>query len=171
MATRHRFQVDGQQRTVVVEEAGDGLRVAVDDADAIIVDATSSGIPGLISMLVDGRPQRAYVTRRGQGLAVTVEGRTFVLHPAASARARGAVGGATDPAGQISAPLAGVVVEIRTPVGTEVKAGDTVVVVEAMKMQNEVQAREDGTVTAVHCEQGARVEKGDLLLEYDPPAS
>ncbi len=37
-----------------------------------------------------------------------------------------------------------------------------------MKMQNEVSSPHPGTVTALHCEQGARVEQGELLLEYDP---
>ena len=168
MATRHRFQLEGQPHNVVVDEAGGSLSVAVDDGDPIVVDATTSGVPGLISMIVDGQPRRAYISRRGQGLAVTIEGRTFVLQPASSARGRGAVGGATDPPGQISAPLAGVVVEVRAPAGTQVKTGDAVVVIEAMKMQNEVQAREDGTITAVHCTEGSRVEKGDLIVEYEP---
>ncbi|HEY8020618.1 MAG TPA: biotin/lipoyl-containing protein, partial [Thermoanaerobaculia bacterium] len=51
--------------------------------------------------------------------------------------------------------------------GTEVKAGDGVIVLEAMKMQNEIQAEHDGRVTKVHVEPGQAVEGGDPLFELE----
>ena len=62
----------------------------------------------------------------------------------------------------IKAPLPGVVVEVKVAVGDEVKAGDTVVVLEAMKMANNLEAENDGKVTAV------LVKEGDSVMEDTP---
>ncbi|MEX2032766.1 MAG: biotin/lipoyl-containing protein, partial [Dehalococcoidia bacterium] len=117
----------------------------------------------------DGVPTQAYVTRDGKSLRVIVDGRVFVLGPTGAAgRQRGAAGGLADPPGKVSTPLAGVVVDIRVKEGEAFKARQTLVVVEAMKMQNEVQAPMDGTVKAIKAVQGARIEKGDIVVEYEP---
>ena len=62
----------------------------------------------------------------------------------------------------------GVAVEVRVAVGDRIEARQGVVVIEAMKMQNEVQAPHSGVVTAIHVERGARVERGEILVEYTP---
>ena len=168
MATRHRFQVDGETHVVVVDDSGERITVAIDDADPIEVDVTGDAVPGLFSILDgSGRPTRAYVARDGRNLRVVVGGRSFVLGAPGSARGRGAAGSA-DPPGKISAPLAGVAVEVRVAVGDRIEARQGVFVIEAMKMQNEVQAPHSGVVTAIHVERGARVERGEILVEYTP---
>jgi len=169
MATRHRFQVDGQPHTVEVDEQDDRITVRVDGGDPLVLDATTSGVPGLFSIVIGGVPRQAYVTRDGKNLRVLVEGRAFILGAGGGAnRGRGAAGGLVDPPGTITAPLAGVVVDVRVKPGDHIEQRQTVVVVEAMKMQNEVQAPMDGTVTRVNAVMGARIEKGELVLEYTP---
>ena len=69
--------------------------------------------------------------------------------------------------GKISVPLAGILIEIRVSPGDVIKNGDTVAVIEAMKMQNEIKAPTDGVVTEIHLESGARAEKGDVILDYE----
>ena len=168
MASRHRFEVDGEVCTVIVDEADGLTRVTVGDDEPIVADATLSGVPGMISMVIDGQPTRAYVARQGRDFRVTVEGRTFLIAAAGGARrARSSVGGANDPPGKITVPLAGVLIEARVAVGDSIVAGQAVLVIEAMKMQNEIQAPLAGTVTAIHFAAGTRVEKGDVVLEYD----
>jgi biotin carboxyl carrier protein len=170
MATRQRFQVGGVNHAVSVDETPEGrLSVSIDDGEAFEVDATTSGIPGLVSIVRNGQPQQAYVARDGKALRVIVDGRVFVLGPTGAAgRQRGAAGGMVDPPGVISAPLAGVVVEVRVQVGDTIEPRQVVAVVEAMKMQNEVQAPMAGTVKRVAATAGARIEKGDLVIEYEP---
>ena len=168
MATRHRLLVDGNERTVVVDETGDRITVTVGEGDPVEVDVTTSGVPGMFSLVIGGRPRQAFVSRRGTGFEVTVGGRRFLVGPATGGgRQRGALG-AKDRAGEVTAPLAGVVVEVRVAVGDSVQVGQTLLVIEAMKMQNEIQAPHDGIVKAIHCQQGGRVEQGALVLEYDP---
>jgi len=167
VATRHRFQVDGQTHTVTIDESGDRITVAIDDAPPVEVDVTTSGVPGLISIIRDGVPERAYVARDGRDLRVVVDGRTFVLGTAGGGRERGG-SGVGDPPGKITAPLAGVAVDVRVAVGDRIEPREPVVVIEAMKMQNEVQAPHGGRVTVVHVARGERVEKGSVLVEYAP---
>ena len=65
-------------------------------------------------------------------------------------------------ANAVKAPLPGTITSIEVAVGQEVKAGDTVVVLEAMKMQNSIEAEKDGKVTAI------AVKVGQAVLEDDP---
>jgi len=168
MPSRHRLQLGAETRLLVVDEQGERVLVTIDDGEPIEVDATTSGVPGSLSLMIDGQPHNAYVALDGEAFQVTVGGRTFVIAPArAGGRGRGSVAGYEDTEGQITAPLAGVVVDVRVAVGDTVEAGQTTCVVEAMKMQNEVHSPHDGTVTAVHCERGQRVERSELLIEYE----
>lgn len=167
-STRHRFEVDGEIQTVLVGDADGLTSVTIDDDEPVITDATLSGVPGMVSLVIDGQPARAYVARDGRDFRVTVEGRTFLIAAAGSGkRDRSGVGGASDAPGKITAPLAGVFVESRVAVGDTIEAGQPIVVIEAMKMQNEIQAPLAGTVTAVHFTAGDRVEKGELVVEYE----
>jgi biotin carboxyl carrier protein len=161
MAKRHRLLLGEAEHAVEVARTDEGATVTIDDGEAIDVELAAAQFPGTVSFLVGGRPHRAYVARRGGAFEVTIGERRFVVQPAAAARrGRHVVGGADDVAGQITAPLAGVVVEVRVAVGDALEAGATVLVLEAMKMQNEVQIPHDGTITAVHVAQGANVDRG-----------
>lgn len=67
-------------------------------------------------------------------------------------------------AGTVTAPLPGVALEVKVAVGDRVSAGDVLVILEAMKMENEVVAREAGVVQSVHVVPGASVASGDPLV-------
>ncbi len=66
---------------------------------------------------------------------------------------------------KVNSPLPGVIIEVSVKEGQAVKAGQKVAVLEAMKMENEISAPKDGTVTAIH------VNKGDSVLEGAPIVS
>lgn len=70
-------------------------------------------------------------------------------------------------ANALRAPLPGVVTEIKVAVGDEVKKGDTVVVLEAMKMANNLEAEKDGKVTAICVKQGESVMEDTPLVVID----
>lgn len=82
----------------------------------------------------------------------------------ASAPASSSAPRASGGAGEIPSPLAGKVVSIDAPVGTSVKAGQTVITLEAMKMNTVISAPIDGSVAAVHVAAGDSVEEGRLLM-------
>jgi pyruvate carboxylase subunit B len=70
--------------------------------------------------------------------------------------------------GQLRAPMPGLVVRIDVVAGETVGAGAGVVVLEAMKMQNELRAAAAGKVSAVRVHPGQAVEKGQVLVEFEP---
>lgn len=65
---------------------------------------------------------------------------------------------------KVAAPLPGTITDVKVKQGDTVKAGDTVVVLEAMKMQNNIEAENDGTVTSVLVNKGDTVMEGDALI-------
>lgn len=68
---------------------------------------------------------------------------------------------------KITAPLPGTITEVKVKVGDTVKDGDTVVVLEAMKMQNNIEAEGNGTVTAILVNKGDTVMEGDALITIE----
>ncbi len=67
-------------------------------------------------------------------------------------------------AGAVNAPLPGLILEVTVSEGQSVKAGQDILVMEAMKMENQIQASHDGTVTKVYVNKGDSVAEGDLLV-------
>ncbi len=66
----------------------------------------------------------------------------------------------------IKAPMPGLIIDMKVKVGDKVKAGDPLLVLEAMKMENVLKSPGDGTVTKVKVEKGNSVEKGQILIEF-----
>jgi len=67
----------------------------------------------------------------------------------------------------VTSPMPGVILSIEVAVGTKVQRGQTLLVLEAMKMKNEIKAERDGTIAAVLVEAGAQVNHRDVLVEYE----
>lgn len=81
-----------------------------------------------------------------------------VAAPAPAPAATGSAGSIT-----VSSPMPGKILSVKTSVGAAVKRGDVVMVLEAMKMENEIVAPEDGTVASINVAAGDAVEAGDTL--------
>ncbi len=64
---------------------------------------------------------------------------------------------------KISSPMPGTILDVRVKAGDAVKKGDVMMILEAMKMENEIQAPEAGTIAGVYTEKGSSVNAGDLL--------
>lgn len=79
--------------------------------------------------------------------------------PAAAPAPTGAQGAVT-----VTAPMPGTILKVNVKIGDAVKAGQAVVVLEAMKMENEIVAPQDGTIASVNVSQGASVNNGDVLV-------
>ena len=75
--------------------------------------------------------------------------------PAAPAAAAGSI--------EVAAPMPGKILNVKASVGTAVKKGDVILILEAMKMENDVVAPEDGTVASINVSAGDAVEAGDVL--------
>jgi 3-methylcrotonyl-CoA carboxylase alpha subunit len=111
----------------------------------------------------DGKRTRAFVAADGDDRWVFVDGRTWRLESGPpAARPRSAAHGH---GGALAAPMPATVLRILAKPGAVVRKGDTLVVLEAMKMELPLRAPQDGTVGAVHCAEGQLVQPGVTLVE------
>jgi biotin carboxyl carrier protein len=158
--------LDGREHRVEVADEGAMARVTV-DGTAHTVDVRAPG-PGLYSLLLDGRSVEAEVLEEEGALLVLVGGEAYRVELQDEARARRGVGQARGVAGrgpqQVTAPMPGKVVKLLVAVGDAVAAGQGVIVVEAMKMENELRAAAAGTVQSIPVEEGKTVNGGEVLV-------
>jgi biotin carboxyl carrier protein len=157
---------EGRDLVAEVTPSGDGFLVAI-EGRSLRVDGAFGP---LMRVRVDGRPVVATVRREGTDLVVERDGvsRAFrVRDPRAPALGRRRE--ATDSTrGEVHAPMPGLVVDVLVRAGDAVDAGQPVVVVEAMKMQNALTAPLAGKVASVAVQAGTAVETGQLLLAIRP---
>ena len=112
------------------------------------------------------------ITVNGNVYDVTVEEGTGSAAPAAKAAAPKAAPKAAPPAGaqgavKVNAPMPGKILKVNAAAGAAVKKGDVLVVLEAMKMENEICAPQDGTIATVECAAGDSVESGKVLVSLN----
>ena len=123
-------------------------------------------------VIVDGQEFEVELEMEGDTWTATVEGKSFQIQvPDAgpTPKKRRASGGKSKKSGKVSANIPGKVVTVEVSVGDEVVEGHVVMILEAMKMQNEIQAPISGTVTEVYCEDGQSVEANVPLLVITAP--
>jgi len=161
-----KFEAQHAGRTVPVEVAEAGGRFTVTiDGEAIAVDARQTS-EGVWSILLEGTSHVASVSEREGVYQVDVEGERYPIRVEEESRyiirTRGAGGGER---GQIlKAPMPGKVVLVEVAVGQTVAVGDGLIVLEAMKMENEFKAAVAGTVKEIRAQAGQAVNPGDVLL-------
>lgn len=157
--------VDGVSRSLEIERgASGGLRVHL---DAAVFDADAAEIvPGTFSILIAGRVFEARVLPGKDGASVRCAGRDFAIEVRDPRAWRGARGGILEAEGrqQVAAPMPGKVVRVLVAAGDAVEAGQGLIVVEAMKMQNEIRAPKGGKIERVFVREGQAVSAGEPLL-------
>jgi len=146
---------------------GDGFLVTVGGVRAQRVEGSFGS---WMRVRLDGRPVEGSVRREGSDIVVDLRGSAFRFRQRDERAPKLArrQDGADLKRGEIHAPMPGLVVDIQVAVGDEVEAGQPVLVVEAMKMQNALTAPVRGVVTAVPVAPGIAVDTGQLLVAIRP---
>jgi biotin carboxyl carrier protein len=163
---RYRIQDQAgcEQQVELVAVRGEHYELRIDGRPAKL--ELLGALEGLCKVCWDGCIHEVFIGRQGDRIAVSVENRVFLLEVQdgridTTAAARRATGGT------LRAQMPGRVVKVLCQVGTEVSAGQGLLVIEAMKMENELRAAAAGTVRRIAVEPGQSVETGQILLEID----
>ncbi len=151
----------------------ENLVIELDDEDRTLVLSEIDWSPGLpqFRAVLDGTPFTAQVTRVPDGFDIrhrAMRARVRVLSPRhAELYARLPEKVPPDTSKLIQSPMPGLVVSVPVTVGQEVKEGETVAIIEAMKMQNILKAERDGVVKAIGAGPGDPVAADDVLVEFE----
>jgi biotin carboxyl carrier protein len=168
-----KYHVAIRDRTYVIDVEGGAVTV-----DGERLETHWAAIPGtpLLHLLLGGDSWTVACPRRsnsrwalgaaGERFEVEVQDDRAKQIEALTGRGRKVV-----QSGVVKAPMPGLVVRVEVTVGESVEAGAALVVVEAMKMENELRAPQRGVVEQVHVSAGQRVEKGATLVTLTPQAS
>jgi propionyl-CoA carboxylase alpha chain len=167
---RRAIWLSGEELQADVTHAGDAIAVAFDDGVSHVL--SSRWVPGqpLWSGTLDGQPVAVHVRMVPNGFELAYRGievKAFVYteNEARYARLMPAktLSGSEK---SIRCPMPGLVVSLAVAEGQEIKAGDTVAVVEAMKMENILRAERDGVVKKVYVKKGESVAVDAVILEF-----
>ena len=142
--------VNGERRTIDFQQLAEG---------------------GALSLLIDNRSLEAIVDERDDAWEVLLHGELYTVYVQDErayrlAQARGQLSDVSE-AMVIRSPMPGLILDVLVEEGSRVEKGQTVVILESMKMENELRAGRDGVVTRVHVLKGNSVEKDQELATID----
>lgn len=150
-----------------VVEVIDDKHINVDGKIYQVDFETVSGQP-VYSLIVDGRSHESYVYQGDENWQVLLRGRLYpvTVEDERERRLRAAAGGGIAETGEfhLRAPMPGLVVAVSVAEGQEVKKGQVILILESMKMQNELKAPRDGIIGRIRVRPGETVEQKQTLL-------
>jgi biotin carboxyl carrier protein len=154
------------QTDILIQDDGSRVRAEI-DGRRYLLDVRESGVAGYL-LIADGQVFDCRVEGRpdaGKAIGVIVGATQHSVTLIDPKRLRGASSAVAhaDEAARIIAPMPGKVVRVLVNVGDRIQPGKGIVVVEAMKMQNEMKSPKAGTVVALSVDVGATVNAGDVL--------
>ncbi len=160
-----KYFVEIEGETFEVEVTGDEIRL---DGEQVTIDLTQSGMPELYSVLIDDKSHEVLVNEASPALDVTLYGHSFkaTVQDEAERAFQLGRGPSQELEGDlaVTAPISGLVVIVPVTEGEEVVQGQTLVVLEAMKMENEITAPRAGRIRDVQVEPGERVEMDFAMM-------
>ena len=163
MRTEYTYQVGDEVRTVSVQRSVDSFEVMVGDSTFEV--RAQRPEHGKLNLQVGDRRLRAHVASSGEHSYVAMAGQTWVLERHQPEQRRRSVAADGPGAGSLEASMPGLVLDVLVNEGDAVQRGDTLVLLEAMKMELRISAPAGGTVTKVHCKAGEVVDRGQVLVE------
>ena len=157
---RSYFENKGEACVLEITPLGEGYHVQV--GEKIVEVHIEHVADGQLTFILDGRKIDAYVSADGKRRWVSIGGQTWMLEKSSGA-ARGSAGGASS--GRLLAPMPGQIRAVNVSEGEMVTKGQTLIVLEAMKMEIRIQAPMEGVVARLAVEVGQTVEREEMLAE------
>ena len=157
-----RFSLAKTPMELDVAHLARGFEIGV-DGETILVEGML-GQDGRLSTMIGGRKHTGYFLPDGQAFDLLIEGNRYRVSPPDLAGSEGpeaSVGGLTS-------PMPGVIRAVLAGAGDQVVAGQALVIMEAMKMEHTIRAPMAGLVMSLNCQEGAMVEAGIVLVDFEP---
>jgi 3-methylcrotonyl-CoA carboxylase alpha subunit len=157
----HAFKLEDREINIELARAASGYRLHVDGQ--VVPVALHPQHDGSALLTVAGRSERVIIAVRGDDVFVHLGGNAYQLryeHPLDRLAAQGH-GAAED---GVRAPMPGSLVAVHVEAGAVVAKGQTLLVMESMKMETSIAAPRDGVIEAVHFEQGQTFDRDALLV-------
>ena len=165
----YKAMLGDQTYTISVHELDEHqYKIVIDDEEHIIDGRRLTG--HMYSLIVENKSFTVDVAEKDDEYTVAYEGKSFQVGVLDERKARrGGAGANLGEAGEkdVCSMMPGKVVELLVQAGEAVEKDQGVIIIEAMKMENEIRAPVAGTVKAVHVEAGQAVESGELLVELE----
>lgn len=159
--------IAGKVYKVELARAGSGWHCRLDGREVPLdVRAVQRGV---LSLLMDGKSYevKQEITATETGIVVGNERLSVTVRDPRSLRSRRSSGAGEEGVKRVTAPMPGKVVRILARAGAAVEAGQGVIVIEAMKMQNEMKSPKKGMIKRINVVEGAPVETGQVLAEVE----
>jgi biotin carboxyl carrier protein len=156
------LEIDGVAAAIHLVATTPDCRFRVNDGEERTADVAEV-TPNVYSVLLDGRSYEARIEQTPDGLLVVVNGTRFPIEVRGPRRWSAHAGGPGDGVQNLLAPMPGKVVRVLVKPGDTVEAGQGILVVEAMKMQNEMKATRAGRVLSIAVQEGATVKADEVL--------
>lgn len=154
------YSTGAASTSVVVEHDGDAFLATIGERSYRVAVRHNAG--GVLVIEIDGRQVRAVVAADGARRLVSIDGVAYALEPTSRRGMAAAVA-----QGDSKATMPGQVVAVYVAAGDTVEKGQPLVLLEAMKMEQQVRAAHAGTVRTVHVAAGEVVARGQVLVEVE----
>lgn len=156
--------VDGKEFEI---EVIDEKHIRIDERLVAVDFESVSGQP-VFSLILDGKSYESFISENDEGWQVLMRGRQYqiTVEDEREKRLRAAASGGAAEGGEfnLKAPMPGLVVAIPVVEGQEIKKGQVLIILESMKMQNELKSPKDGIVERIRVKAGESVEQKQALL-------
>ena len=157
------FDHNSASISIDLTPTGKSYRASIGDQEVNVEIVKASD--GKMDLLIDGKRVTAYVSSDNAKRWVTIHGQTLVLTKSSGARRGSHAGHHT--AGELTAPMPGQVRAVNVSEGDAVTKGQTLLVLEAMKMEIRIHAPQHGIVKKLFVKQGQTVEREQILIEVE----
>ncbi len=160
---------DGEPSEMSVRIDGDRALVEIGGRQHRL-DLTPRADGTFVGIFESGRVLRSRIVPGKRETRIRTRGRDLTLRlfdPREEPAAAGPSGGVSE----VLAAMPGRVIEVKVRKGDSVGSGDLMLILEAMKMQNEIRAEASGTVASLECEAGQTVDSGAVLIRFEPDRS
>jgi biotin carboxyl carrier protein len=164
------FLVDGHRRIISLEKKGDRFVIRKGNSSVELDVQRISG--EAISVLVGERSYLVYIVRDKGKKYISIAGKTLVVQPPGAGEQRVERGEEASGKGRtlVKAPMPGKVIKVSVAEGEGVRKNQTLAIVEAMKMENEIKSPVEARVKKIYVASGDLVDSDKPLLELEPKA-